>query len=219
MFPARSSFGAALTALIGLPLCLAVPSRTTAQPRADTLRADTTKITPDLESVLDALDTEEQTATLAAERVADLRNHPVALNRAPATDLSILPHLSVRDAHRIVQYRSRNGPFGTLDELQGVAGLDAATVLDVPWSSLVGPFQGVAQGRRRLSFQIDWTASAEDGQNPETLPPPPDAPRRSPVLRTGPTPSGVGSHRHTAAGRAVSLADRRPRYLLGVSSI
>ncbi len=128
MSPVRSSFGLALATFIGLFILLASPIRTIAQPRTDTLSADTTDLGPYLESVLDALGTTDRTGILAAEHFANLQAHPIALNRAPASDLSMLPELSMGDAHRIVQYRTTNGPFDSLDDLDTVEGIGSATV-------------------------------------------------------------------------------------------
>lgn len=128
MSPLRTSLRLVLPLLLGLCILVAGPVRSAAQSRADTLRPDTTDVGPHLEPILDALSTTDRTATLAAEQLANLEAHPVALNQASAADLSLLPHLSRADAHRIRQYRTRHGPFESLDGLENVAGIDAETL-------------------------------------------------------------------------------------------
>ena len=44
---------------------------------------------------------------------------------------------------------------GTLDPF-GAHRLDAGPLLELPWTEMVGRFEGVAQGRSRLRFTIDW---------------------------------------------------------------
>jgi DNA uptake protein ComE-like DNA-binding protein len=128
MSPAHSALQRTLTALIGLLALTAGPICAAAQPRTDTLSADTTNLAPRLEPILDALNTPERTATLAAEHLADLEARPLALNQASATDLSTLPPLSLRDAHRIVQHRTENGPFDAVEDLRSIEGIGPTTV-------------------------------------------------------------------------------------------
>jgi DNA helicase-2/ATP-dependent DNA helicase PcrA len=49
---------------------------------------------------------------------------------------------------------------GTLDPF-GAHRLDAGTLLELPWSEMVGRFEGVAQGRSRLHFVVDWAETEE----------------------------------------------------------
>ena len=120
-----------LPAQIGLLVLFAGPICTTAQPHTDTLKADTMDLGPRLEPILDALGTTDRTATLAAEHLADLKTRPLALNQASAADLSMLPNLTSRDAHRIVQHRTDNGLFDEVGDLRAVDGIGPATVQSV----------------------------------------------------------------------------------------
>lgn len=52
----------------------------------------------------------------------------IDLNRAPRSELILLPGIGPRLAERIVQDREVNGPFGSLDELQRVRGIGPRTV-------------------------------------------------------------------------------------------
>jgi len=138
MCPASPPFHRTLAALIGL-LPIIGPTPATGQSRQDTLETDTTKVASTLESVLDALNTADRTATLAAEQYADLRARPLVLNQASAADLSVLPELSMKDAHRIVQHRDTHGPFDSVGDLQTVDGLDAATIRAIRPFVRLGP--------------------------------------------------------------------------------
>lgn len=48
------------------------------------------------------------------------------LNRAGPAELDALPRVGPALAQRIVDYREQNGPFGSVDELQSVAGIGDA---------------------------------------------------------------------------------------------
>ncbi len=98
---------------------------------ADTISADTTNLPDRLESVLDASSETERTTALAAERLARLTENPIEVNQASATDLSVLPGLSAREAHQIVHHRKEHGPFDTWASLQDVEGVTAKTVRTV----------------------------------------------------------------------------------------
>lgn len=131
MSPIRLVPQRALPVLIGLLAVFTGPLPTTAQTRPDTLHTDTTNLGPRLEPILDALSTTDRTATLAAEQLANLKAQPLALNRASVADLSMLPRLTSRDAHRIVQYRTDNGPFTAVEDLRAVDGIGPAAVQSV----------------------------------------------------------------------------------------
>ncbi|MCS3626527.1 DNA uptake protein ComE-like DNA-binding protein [Salinibacter ruber] len=131
MSPIRLVPQRALPVLIGLLAVFTGPLPTAAQTRPDTLHTDTTNLGPRLEPILDALSTTDRTATLAAEQLANLKAQPLALNRASVADLSMLPRLTSRDAHRIVQYRTDNGPFTAVEDLRAVDGIGPAAVQSV----------------------------------------------------------------------------------------
>jgi hypothetical protein len=122
------------------------------QPRADSVGIDTTDVTRQLEPLLDARGTTNQTSTQAAEQLADLRAHPLNLNQASAADLSALPGLSLGDAHRIVGRREAEGPYQSVQSLRTVEGMDAGTV------RTVAPF-----------LDVDPDASSEGFPSVETI--------------------------------------------------
>ncbi len=52
----------------------------------------------------------------------------VNINTASATELEVLPGVGEVIAQRIVDYRTENGPFGSVDELLDVSGIGEATL-------------------------------------------------------------------------------------------
>lgn len=110
--------------LLGL---LALPSAAgrAQQPRATAL--DTTTLTDRVEQVLAAVDDAPQTAQ-AAERVAELVDQPVNVNRASAAALTQVPGLSGTVARRLVQRRRADGPFEQWAEVRALPGLSPSTL-------------------------------------------------------------------------------------------
>ena len=51
-------------------------------------------------------------------------SQPVNVNTAPQIDLELVAGLLRREAAAVVQYREKNGPFKTLDDMKKVPGLD-----------------------------------------------------------------------------------------------
>ena len=49
---------------------------------------------------------------------------PINVNTAPAIDLESVAGLLRREAAAVIEYRDKNGPFKTLDDLKKVPGLD-----------------------------------------------------------------------------------------------
>lgn len=84
---------------------------------------DTSDAAPDVESVLDDLEADDGDAAQLVELLTELAAHPLDVNTASAAELSLIPSFSPALATRIVRYRTRNGPFGSLPELQNVPGL------------------------------------------------------------------------------------------------
>lgn len=102
-----------------------------AQPDPDSTAADTTDLSTRLEPILDSFSASEDQAAQVAERFARLRNNPMNLNHASAADLAVLPGLSPRLAQRIVNHRSEQGLFQSLNSIQDVEGITAETVRTV----------------------------------------------------------------------------------------
>jgi competence protein ComEA len=55
----------------------------------------------------------------------------ININTADATELEALPGIGEVLAQAIVDYRTQNGPFTTVDELEDVSGIGPATLEDV----------------------------------------------------------------------------------------
>ena len=68
---------------------------------------------------------ETEPADTAAPSLAPVK---INLNTASTTELDLLPRIGPTLAARIVEDREANGPFGSLDDLQRVAGIGPRTV-------------------------------------------------------------------------------------------
>jgi len=55
----------------------------------------------------------------------------VNINAASATELEALPGVGEVIAQRIVDYRTANGPFGSVDDLLDVSGIGEVTLEDI----------------------------------------------------------------------------------------
>jgi competence protein ComEA len=63
----------------------------------------------------------------------------IDLNRASAVDLEELPGIGQAIAERIIAYRESQGPFTSVDELRGVAGVGDALLTKISPLVTVGP--------------------------------------------------------------------------------
>ena len=70
-----------------------------------------------------------------------LRAHsgPLDLNTASASDLDSLPGIGQSFADRIIEYRTTNGPFASVEDLQKVKGIGAALFAKIAPLVSVGP--------------------------------------------------------------------------------
>jgi comEA protein len=58
----------------------------------------------------------------------------VDLNRATAADLDRLPGVGPSTAKAIIDHRTRNGPFASIDDLLAVRGIGPAKLAEIrPW--------------------------------------------------------------------------------------
>ncbi len=59
----------------------------------------------------------------AATKAAAEVSSPLNINTASAKDLQLLPGIGPKIAQRIVDYRAKNGPFSSVDDLKKVKGI------------------------------------------------------------------------------------------------
>ncbi|MDR9365976.1 MAG: helix-hairpin-helix domain-containing protein [Balneolaceae bacterium] len=112
--------------IFGIFVISIFPIQANAQQR-DTVR---TQIERDLEEAIEEIDPEESDLDLEelVEFLESLANNPININRSSVDDLMQIPGLNFRLAQGIVQYRSNQAPFSTVDELTDVPGVGPATL-------------------------------------------------------------------------------------------
>lgn len=69
-----------------------------------------------------------QPAKALAGSVQTPEPRSIALNRASAKELELLPGIGPALALRVVTYRQEHGPFKTLDELENIKGIGPKTL-------------------------------------------------------------------------------------------
>lgn len=72
--------------------------------------------------------TSSPSAATAASASSSAASSLVDLNSATETQLQTLPGLNARDAKAIVNYRTKNGAFKSIDDLKSVPGFNAKKV-------------------------------------------------------------------------------------------
>lgn len=78
----------------------------------------------------------------AASAVAPVNGGKVDINTAPAAELAELPGIGEVLAQRIVEYREENGPFASIEDIQGVSGIGAGKFADMEAEITVGTAEG-----------------------------------------------------------------------------
>lgn len=80
-----------------------------------------------------------QAAPAAAEAKEGKKGSVININSADTTQLSLLPRIGPSVAQRIVDYRKKNGPFKTTDDLMLVQGIGEKTFqLLKPYVAIAG---------------------------------------------------------------------------------
>jgi len=87
----------------------------------------------DLELLLEEFDSDEAdfTPNELLEFLVNLAANPLNINRADIDELLQVPGLNFRMAQNIVQYRSSNAPFETVDDLLNVTGIGDVTLKQI----------------------------------------------------------------------------------------
>ena len=139
-------------------LILVAPSH--AQPEGAP-RGDSARRAPQLERILDGRPPDARRARRTVEALTRLATRPLDPNRARAAQLSTIPRVSPGLARRIVQYRSRQGPFPSVRRLTAVDGLTRKRLrairpyLRIPASQPVSGDGGGGTAWDRLTSGLD----------------------------------------------------------------
>ena len=78
-------------------------------------------------------------AAVVADPAEVAQSGPLDLNTASASDLDGLPGIGQSFADRIIEYRTANGPFASIEDLQKVKGIGAALFAKIAPLVSVGP--------------------------------------------------------------------------------
>lgn len=102
-----------------------------------------TQVERDIERAIEEIDPEESDLDLEelVEFLESLANNPLNVNRATVDDLLQIPGLNFRIAQNIVQYRTSQAPFQSVDDLTNVSGLGQVTL------DRIRPYITVGSGR------------------------------------------------------------------------
>jgi competence protein ComEA len=76
---------------------------------------------------------------IVADTAAAAQSGPLDINTASASDLDGLPGIGQSFADRIIEYRTTNGPFASVEDLQKVKGIGAALFAKIAPLVSVGP--------------------------------------------------------------------------------
>jgi len=96
---------------------------------------------PDWEKMI-GVEQESDGDHLVSDHLESLQRSPLDLNRASGSDLESLPWITPQQAHAIVAFRNRFGPFHSLQQLSLIKGMDETTL------ALIAPFVFCKDQRR-----------------------------------------------------------------------
>jgi competence protein ComEA len=97
------------------------------RPGTDTSDINLARIIKDGEQIyVDPLTATNSNLGSGPTRVTKRKSGPININRASATELDTLPGIGPVIASRIVEYRKKNGPFASVEDLQKVSGIGVA---------------------------------------------------------------------------------------------
>ncbi len=146
-----------------LALCLLLTSSLLIRPAAAQHPPDTTDVDIAVEAILEDLGEALGDPAQLAERLDELRLHPLDVNTASAEELAQIPALSLALARQIVLYRTTTGPYATLDALRAVEGM-TETVLQAarPYLTAGSSGERAPAGFSRLfeNLQGEWIQRA-----------------------------------------------------------
>lgn len=144
----RSTSSSRLTRLsVRLALLLAgllmVGLESTAQVIPDSTETET------VEALLESVDEDAGDVTQLIDLLAALRENPLNVNVADAQDFAQIPGFDELVGNTIVAYRSSNGPFKSLPELQLVPGISEAMFISARPFLSIGKVTSSTSDRRR----------------------------------------------------------------------
>lgn len=92
-------------------------------------QSNTGQVERDLERLIEQIESDDSETdhTELLEIIQDLLTHPLDLNVATLDELLQIPNLSLRLAQNIINYRSKNGPFKSVENVLDVSGIGPVT--------------------------------------------------------------------------------------------
>jgi competence protein ComEA len=106
-----------------------------AKPEADLTRVNLAEILKDGEQVNIPVFNFDATAVPAKAEKTATPSGPVHINTADATELQRLPGVGPALAQQIIDYRTKNGPFKSMDDLDNVSGIGPSRLAQ--WEGLI----------------------------------------------------------------------------------
>ncbi len=144
-------------------LCLLLTYGLFILPAAAQLPPDTTDADVAVEAILEDLDDVLGDPAQLAERLDELRFHPLNVNTASAEELAQIPALSPAVTRNIVLYRKTSAPFAAIDALRAVDGVTEAVLRAArPYLTAGPPGERAPSSFSRLfeNLQVEWIQRA-----------------------------------------------------------